>query len=108
MSGPSDKAMEAAHRGLLMFNGYTPESCMGDEYAGEVASVMRAAHDPALGLDRSVCLRDVVEALRWEADGVTKTPAYEHGGLIDRAEMESRASYTLMLADAIEREFGQP
>jgi len=31
----------------------------------EVASAgLEAAHDPTLGLDRSVCLRDVVEALR--------------------------------------------
>lgn len=29
-----------------------------------VRAELRAAHDPALGLDRSVCLRDVVEALK--------------------------------------------
>lgn len=37
-----------------------------------LADALRAAHSPALGLDRSVCLRDVVEALRdsmhWSED----------------------------------------
>jgi hypothetical protein len=32
-----------------------------------IASLVNAAHDPALGLDRSVCLRDVVDALEREA-----------------------------------------
>lgn len=37
---------------------------VGDRASALVAFAMQAAHDPALGLDRSVCLRDVVEALR--------------------------------------------
>ncbi len=53
MSGPSDKAVEAAARGLFggVRHGYYD--------AGKLAQfALRAGHDPALGLDRSVCLRD--------------------------------------------------
>jgi hypothetical protein len=59
MSGPSDKAVQAAKANVF----------------GSVEDVLNAAHDPALGLDRSVCLRDVVEALReavTREDGVVR------------------------------------
>lgn len=36
---------------------------------GALSDALIAAHHPDLGLDRSVCLRDVVEALRAAADG---------------------------------------
>lgn len=49
MTGPSEKAIQAA------------EKVWSHRVA---AQAVRAAHDPSLGLDRSVCLRDVVEALR--------------------------------------------
>jgi hypothetical protein len=52
VSGPSEKAMEAA---VECSRPGTPR--------GDVISTVLGAHDPALGLDRSVCLRDVVEAL---------------------------------------------
>lgn len=54
MSGPSDKAVEAAA------NGWGP----GSESFAVARTQLRRAHDPALGLDRSVCLRDVVAKLR--------------------------------------------
>lgn len=54
MSGPSERA---AKRGFEAF-----------DRMGTFADGLNAAHDPALGLDRSVCLRDVVEAIaEWEA-----------------------------------------
>jgi hypothetical protein len=65
MSSPSDKAISEA-------------CCAGGSRAGSwthytngiVRAGLEAAHDPALGLDRSVCLRDVVEVLRgWTMDG---------------------------------------
>lgn len=47
MSSPSPKAIDAANAVDDM----------------DVSEALSAAHDPALGLDRSVCLRDVIEAL---------------------------------------------
>ena len=49
-SGPSD---EAIHAGAMT------------EWDGAKA-VLDAAHDPALGEARSVCLRDVLDALRYD------------------------------------------
>lgn len=43
-------------------------------YPEDHRKAIDAAHDPALGLDRSVCLRDVVEALRSQF-GVTNRAA---------------------------------
>lgn len=70
MSGPSKMALTRAAIGLnSLWHGADhpcstnpcPE-CMDD---GERA--LEAAHDPALGLDRSVCLRDVFKILeKWE------------------------------------------
>jgi hypothetical protein len=40
------------------------------------AAALIAAHDPSLGLDRSVCLRDVVEALRGPAGDDALTYVY--------------------------------
>lgn len=53
MSSASEKAMEAA------------TAALDGEYAPEALArqAVTAAHDPALGLDRSVCLREVVEAV---------------------------------------------
>lgn len=59
--GPSDKAKEAAARGHADWEGL-PE--WQDSVREQAATLLDAAHDPALGLDRSVCLRDVVEASR--------------------------------------------
>lgn len=57
MSVPSAKAIEAANRAF----GPSPLDPPDD-----MRTVLEAAHDSALGLDRSVCLRDVVEALGGE------------------------------------------
>ena len=59
MSGPSDKAKL---RGTQTIN--TGWELGGTDTAKVADCVLRSAHDPALGLDRSVCLRDVVEFLR--------------------------------------------
>jgi hypothetical protein len=50
VSGPSDKAIQVAEA--------------AERLTGIAADGLRAAHDPVLGLDRSVCLRDVTERLR--------------------------------------------
>lgn len=55
-SGPSDKAVGAATWHWPDENEPEPRSL--------AQAVLNAAHDPALGLDRSVCLRDVVEWLQ--------------------------------------------
>lgn len=61
---------------------------------GAIERVARAMHDPALGLDRSVCLREVVEAIRGMA------------GRIDTPDHRERQMATIYAADFIEREFG--
>lgn len=78
--GPSEKAIEAAWRKF-------------DESAKSMAPkfVLEAAHDPALGLDRSVCLRGVVEALR---------------GRTDFSTSDGEADACQVAAAFIEREFG--
>lgn len=50
--------MEAAVVGF--YDGAPPPSIVPPP----IQRAFDAAHDPALGLDRSVCLRDVVEAIR--------------------------------------------
>ncbi len=66
MGEPSDKAVDAAYGVLTRAGEVGPTG-------GQVWRALKAAHDPALGLDRSVRLRDVVEALRadirWDPDG---------------------------------------
>jgi hypothetical protein len=53
MSSPSDKAVEAVAELLLE-----------EEFPLIVATdALNAAHDPSLGLDRSVCLRDVLAVI---------------------------------------------
>lgn len=63
--GPSEAAVTAAYRSI------TRPGTVGPSGAA-VARAVDAAHDPALGLDRSVCLRDVVEWLRREEEGVAR------------------------------------
>jgi hypothetical protein len=58
VSGPSEKAQQAAYAATQDFAGMIP--------LGTLALTFEATHDPALGLDRSVCLRDVVERVRRE------------------------------------------
>ena len=54
MSGASERAVQAAKDHLMgrVLHGWQ-----------ELEEGLAAAHDPALGPDRSVCLRDVIEAL---------------------------------------------
>lgn len=78
MSGPSDKAWAVAHNR----RGRAPETPTRD--------LLLAAHDPALGMDRSVCLRDVIEKLRSTREW--QRPDDQH--LLDE------------VANFIEREFG--
>lgn len=42
-----------------------------DNDAGRLADALIAVHHPGLGLDRSVCLRDVLRALERDADDWT-------------------------------------
>lgn len=53
MSEPSDKAVDAAVRAIGVRS----------KVRDSAIDMLTAAHDPALDLDRSVCLRDVIEAL---------------------------------------------
>lgn len=55
--GPSKPAVEAMARLISSRVSYD------EPVAIDEADLLAAAHDPALGLDRSVCLRDVVDAL---------------------------------------------
>jgi hypothetical protein len=51
------------------------------------ATVLVAAHDPALGLDRSVCLRDVLNEV-WNAtgrEGLSKAARQNVDALVERA-----------------------
>lgn len=50
--GPSEAAIDAA---VQLRNDWA--------WRGSSEELLHAAHDPALGLDRSVCLRDVVDKL---------------------------------------------
>lgn len=61
MSEPSQAARSASVRNLAGMRVENDEPTTVDRVAAMV--VLTAAHDLALGLDRSVCLRDVVEAL---------------------------------------------
>lgn len=88
--GPSDRAMEAA---MQAAHGSADERKL--EYSGHVLATrdaIGALHDPALGVDRSVCLRDVVERIRREASEVFGDDDYFAG--LEHA------------ADIIESEFG--
>ena len=62
MSGPSEKAIEAGEKALDN-KGYRSEMpwFVGEEV---VPLALAGAHDPALGLDRSVCLRELIGWLR--------------------------------------------
>lgn len=79
-SDPSDKAIEAANAAYYDSPKTTPRH------------ILEAAHDPSLGLERSVRLGDVVEAVRArEDDQEPPTPwsdfiAREFGSLVDRKE----------------------
>jgi hypothetical protein len=52
MNWPSEKAQQAAYAATQDDDGMIPVSTL--------ALAFEATHDPTLGLDRSVCLRDVV------------------------------------------------
>lgn len=83
MSNPSDQAVEAAEQ-LTNLDAYGLRS---DHAASLAFAALEAAHN--LGLDRSVCLRDVVEKVRWHHPRLS----------IFRRDDER-------VADFIEREFG--
>jgi len=74
MSGPSAKAIEFAEAAMTEhFHG---------PWGGHVSLTLNAAHSPKLGLDRSICLRDVIEWLRTD-DGPTM-PDHETANSIER------------------------
>lgn len=88
MSGPSDEAVRAAARAHFTALHFREPSHLEVATHG-FPEALAAAHDPALGLDRSVCLRDVVEWLKREAK-----PSGECGLFPER------------LVEMCEREFG--
>jgi hypothetical protein len=92
--GPSEKAED---RGTLavyeLQHGRPPaDTANGAWLYGESRSkartVLAAAHDPALGLDRSVCLRDVVAFLERKGQFITGS-VYGAAGEVERAFTES-------------------
>lgn len=85
MSGPSEKAVEAAQQGHI-----------GKERTRVVACLSRA-HDPALGLDRSVCARDFLR------DVVAYLRRYDYA---DGAQTPEGRREVARAAEFIEREFG--
>jgi hypothetical protein len=95
--GASEKAVEAAARDMLATKKNVAAGLVnGQEMsAGLIAfDALVAAHDPALGLDRSVRLRDVVEALREVAANANYMSGDVRTGLP-------------LAADFIAREFGK-
>lgn len=84
-SDPSDKAVSRGQEAMLDHRGYR------DDDFPVARLVLDAAHDPALGLDRSVCLRDVAVAVRYAAGHI-------------RTMSKDQACGDM--ADFIEREFG--
>jgi hypothetical protein len=81
-------ALEQAEAELEVATAAASDGYALDGAAGILAKALAAAHDPALGLDRSVCLRDVVEFV-------------EKLGSVSASRRESR------VAEAIAREFSQ-
>lgn len=107
MIGPSETAIEAAcddgHRDYHLCDssddGYEHRwrPVSDEQEAVEIRRILAAAHDPALGLDRSVCLSDVVTAAREQADAA----------LAKGNRTQSLIGYTLgEFADFLERGFG--
>lgn len=74
MSGPSDKAVSAA---------IVAGALAGVPNSITLRASLDAAHKTALGLDRSVCLHDVVESLRGYDDGTNHDYAVA-AGFIER------------------------
>lgn len=71
--GASEKAREAARTAMLedglKVTPFVWQKLLGDPggpFTGRVADALEAAHDPVLGLDRSVNLRDAVHYLTVE------------------------------------------
>lgn len=77
----------ASSRGIE-FNGYT----------GYGEAILESAHNPDLGLDRSVCLRDVVERLRELAEEMDPNLKSQPARMIIAATLDN--------ADLLAREFG--
>lgn len=91
MSGPSDKAYDAALASVPDATG--------------VDAILDAVHDPALGLDRSVRLGDVLDALRSKAADDALSDAERREGWLEPSSddyIDARGA----LADFIAREFG--
>jgi hypothetical protein len=82
MSGPSDKAVEAARA--------TVPRGAGRGLHQTTDAALDAAHDPALGLDRSVCLRDVLKVIGEDDPGWPELVARQ-----------------FLTPEAMEREFGE-
>lgn len=84
----TDAAINAGKKKARVWNACDPPTSISAEAAKQIVN---AAHSPALGLDRSVCLRDVVGWLRSNSED-----ALDGQGYIERADE---------VADEIERTF---
>lgn len=104
MSDPSEKAIEAVWEAL----GRWQNSCVESDRPGtytqrpvlhECGPILAAAHDPALGLDASVCKRDflaeITERVRWMGQP-----------RVDGKPLGEPNHIAQQYADFIEREFG--
>lgn len=98
---PSEQAVEAAAIATASLNregvGNPGPEFFSTPYA---RAALVAAHDPALGLGRSVCLRDVVEAFREAQQG------WVDPGMSDGAKARAMERMGDLAAAFIEREFG--
>jgi hypothetical protein len=95
VSGPSDKAIQVAGA--------------AERLTGIAADGLRAAHDPALGLDRSVCLRDATSAEMRERVADALHRHYYNEPLPDQYADETADDLRRTVAEvmeSIEREFG--
>jgi hypothetical protein len=61
--GASESAVEAAAERTCLPSRWHASEAARQGARSYAHSALAAAHDPALGLDRSVCLRDVVDVL---------------------------------------------
>jgi hypothetical protein len=83
--GPSEAALEAARAAKYA---HTTSTGRG---LGLLSDILRAAHDPKLGLDRSICLRAVVEALQKAADEHRANTGEKFGVVPDAPGVVKRA-----------------
>lgn len=76
--GPSEAAVEAARREWHRHELTHPRTA--------TEKALAAAHDPGLGLERSVRLGDVIDVLRREYDAYLQREGFAPVGMLDAAD----------------------